>query len=908
MFRKLSIRKKIIISTVIGIVIPFLFGGIYLNNFVVNWLYEDNFEVNNSILQQVSEFIDYSLVSSVEEKVNMLSELDIAKESVGYLNEYTDYVPEQKSYMETDSEKKIESVFKIIKDTDSSINFMFFATKEGEYIEYPKFTPTKSYDPRIRPWYVNTISKENIVISDPYITKFTKDMVISISKRVMKDSEVLGVIGVSVKIGEITSNIEQIHIGESGYIIVMNENNKIMVSPNEPEWLLKTPDELNIEALMHLDISNKEFIEKKISGIDSILNVIISPKTGWKIISVVSKDDLLKKAEEVTSILTLIYIITAIIILLIVFNIATRVTKPIRYISNAISNMAMYKFTLTDKEKINEYSNRYDEIGQVSKALIGMNSNFAELANQVEILNEEIKNIDIENKSNKVAHLSEDNPFAIVVDSMNILLEKVNMYIGKLRSSNKEVIHKHELLIATEEELRAQVDEIDTQKNYINFLAYHDPLTELPNRRMFVEHFESKLSKKSSCAVVLLDLDNFKAINDTMGHIYGDTVLKEVAKRFKTFLKKGVFISRFGGDEFLVLIKNPRENLVLEENQLLKENQILEENQTIKELIDELVHLFDKDLTVNEHDINIKYSMGISLYPQDSTEINKLIMYSDLALYATKKENKKSYKYFDESMMKKLLEKSEIEVILRDAIVNDGFKLVYQPIINTINGEVNSYEALLRLKKHNISPGEFIPIAEEIGLITKIGRLVTEKVIIQLDKWREQGLIIKQVAINFSATQMHDSTYFDFTKNLLSKYNINPKLIEIEITENIFLNNKKFAINYFAKFRELGTTISIDDFGTGYSSMSYLISLPVDKIKLDRSLNIKFLELKNIQVLDSLISLIHGLKLKVVAEGIEELEQVRRLKVGECDFIQGYYFSKPLEVDDVPDSMNRKYL
>ncbi len=155
---------------------------------------------------------------------------------------------------------------------------------------------------------------------------------------------------------------------------------------------------------------------------------------------------------------------------------------------------------------------------------------------------------------------------------------------------------------------------------------------------------------------------------------------------------------------------------------------------------------------------------------------------------------------------------------------------------------------------------------------------------------------------------MHDSTYLNFMENLFSKYDIDPKLIEIEITENVFLDNNEYAIDYFAKFRALGITISIDDFGTGYSSLSYLMSLPLDKIKLDRSLNMEFLELENIQVLDSLISLVHGLKLKVVAEGIEEFEHVRRLRVVKCEFIQGYYFSKPLEVEDVPSSMKKKYL
>jgi EAL domain-containing protein (putative c-di-GMP-specific phosphodiesterase class I) len=217
------------------------------------------------------------------------------------------------------------------------------------------------------------------------------------------------------------------------------------------------------------------------------------------------------------------------------------------------------------------------------------------------------------------------------------------------------------------------------------------------------------------------------------------------------------------------------------------------------------------------------------------------------------------------------------------------------------------YEALVRLKNHPISPGEFIPVAEDNGMIIKIGRIVTRIAIEQLGQWKSRGYDIKPIAINFSAVQLHDLGYKDFLLELLKVNDISPELIVIEITESIFLDNAEVTLMFLNDLRSYGMKIAIDDFGTGYSSLSYLTFLPVDTIKLDRTICVKFLELENIAVIDSLISLAHSLNLKVVAEGIEVYEQVRRLQVGKCDAIQGYYFSKPLTPEDVEVSYGKIY-
>lgn len=464
---------------------------------------------------------------------------------------------------------------------------------------------------------------------------------------------------------------------------------------------------------------------------------------------------------------------------------------------------------------------------------------------------------------------------------VNIRTRELKETNNILQNYNQEISNKNEQLMTSEEELIAQLEEINNQRDYISFLASHDSLTNLPNRRRFNQELDSTLRGKAAGAVILMDLDNFKSINDTMGHTFGDRVLVGVSRRLDTIVSEDLFISRFGGDEFIILLKN------------------IDNQNDIEVVAKKICHIFDERISIGENEMMITVSMGISLFPRDSKNVNQLIMNADIALYSVKNTSKNGYRFFDITMTKDLERKSYIESIIRDAIDNDGFKMVYQPQVHLLTGATHTYEALLRLKHDVISPAEFIKITEDNGMILKVGRIVTQKVIEQLYKWQSQGYPVIPVSINFSATQLHDGGYIDFISEELKRYKIDPKLIEIEITENVFLENKEQTLAFLIKLRELGIKISIDDFGTGYSSLSYLTFLPINKVKIDRSLSQRFLENDNIKVMESMILLFHSLNLEVVAEGIETYQQFLRLRDSQCDYIQGYYFSKPLEVEDV---------
>ncbi len=425
------------------------------------------------------------------------------------------------------------------------------------------------------------------------------------------------------------------------------------------------------------------------------------------------------------------------------------------------------------------------------------------------------------------------------------------------------------------------ITQMKEQEEKIEYLAHHDYLTNLPNRMQFVNKLKEELSNENFGAVLLLDIDNFKSINDTLGHVYGDEVLKEISLRLSSIVNEHLFVSRFGGDEFLILISN-----------IVGVNNIIE-------YVDKITNLFKDSFKIDNVENHIQFSIGITRFPYDSDDIHQLIANADTAMYKAKCSGKNSSKIFSNDMKDELTRKSEIEFILRDAMKHDGFTLLYQPQVDVETSKVIGFEALIRLKNYEISPSTFINIAEENNLILDIGRWVTKEAIDQLVIWRNKGFELKPISINFSSKQLRDTDYIEFLNETLNNNNIEAKYIEVEITESILFEKTEESLVFLNKLKSIGIKISLDDFGTGFSSLSYLTYIPVNKIKLDKSLCDKFLELNNVNVIYNLINLAHSLNLEVTAEGIERMEQYVRLKTVGCNFIQGHLFSKPISATEI---------
>ena len=447
------------------------------------------------------------------------------------------------------------------------------------------------------------------------------------------------------------------------------------------------------------------------------------------------------------------------------------------------------------------------------------------------------------------------------------------------------------------DELANSINEMHKEivKKYgeIEFKSFHDPLTGLANRRLIDVKFKEilKKCKQYNCygSLFYIDLDNFKIINDAMGHSIGDKILIEIAKRLKKLCKDKYLVARISGDEFLIL------QTQVDKNQKDFAKDVVN---FAKKILDEI----SKPIKINDNTFKITASIGISIFGPDSTpEI--AIKQADNALYHAKRKGKGNIEIFQVKMQQTINKHLQIKQLLDKAIEKNLLFMTYQPKFN-INQEIISAESLVRLKNEEgniISPAEFIPILEESGAIIEIGEEIIKKVytFIKNNINIIQNSTIKSIAINISPTQYNHPKFVDSIIKLTKEFDINPKLIIFEITEEVVASDIDKVIDTMNKLTQYGFNFSIDDFGTGYSSMKYLKNLPIKEIKIDKSFidEITF-DKKSKAIVKTIIDMAHNLNLDVVAEGVESKEQLEILERFNCDLYQGYYFSKPLKVED----------
>ncbi len=428
-----------------------------------------------------------------------------------------------------------------------------------------------------------------------------------------------------------------------------------------------------------------------------------------------------------------------------------------------------------------------------------------------------------------------------------------------------------------------------------NYLAYHDELTSLPNRRSLHEtlnhHISSSLTSGNHIDLVLmfLDLDHFKTINDAFGHSNGDNLLKQVSSRLVHFLGDTGKVFRMGGDEFIFLFHGL--------------NGQKEVASTGKRIID----LFDTPFTINDSKFHVTASIGIAIYPNDGTDAETFMVYADNAMYKSKSKGRNNYTLFDSNMKSNAKEKDKLslEVSLREALDNKEFIVYYQPQVDLITKEIIGVEALLRWNSPQygiVAPDAFIPILEDSGLISQVGEWVLREVCNQSKRWLDMGLPKFRIAVNLSSQQFLKDNLVEVISNTLIETGMDPNDLELEITETMTMDVER-AINVLGQLNALGVRISIDDFGTGYSSLNYLKKFPIHTLKIDKSFVRDIMFNKNdLNIVSTIISMAHNLNLVVVAEGVETKDQLNFLQLKKCDTVQGYYFSKPLSVDDFEKS------
>lgn len=432
----------------------------------------------------------------------------------------------------------------------------------------------------------------------------------------------------------------------------------------------------------------------------------------------------------------------------------------------------------------------------------------------------------------------------------------------------------------------------------INFYAYHDYLTGLPNRRKFEEELEktiiNKKEKAEKFALLYLDLDRFKFVNDTLGHSVGDELLKKVSNRLSKRLRPHDHLARLGGDEFAIIL-----------------NQLGDANETIT-IASSIIIDIERYFKVNEYDLHITTSIGIGIYPQDGQTVSELLANTDVALYRAKVMGKNNSQLYSPSMNIESYKQFVLENDLRSAVFDKEFILHYQPKVDPKTRQTIGAEALIRWNHPEwgmLSPAEFIPLAEETNIIFELGDWVLSTVCKQINQWKIEGKPIVPVSINISAKRFLKDDLVTKLVKILDETNVETKWLEFEITETSIIQNEEKSLAMINLLKEIGITISLDDFGTGYSSISYLKKFKVDFLKIDRSF------INGIQscsddeaIVKSILHLAHDLNMKVVAEGVETEEQLAFLLQHQCDVIQGFLFSKPLEAEGFMELLSNDHM
>ena len=421
----------------------------------------------------------------------------------------------------------------------------------------------------------------------------------------------------------------------------------------------------------------------------------------------------------------------------------------------------------------------------------------------------------------------------------------------------------------------------------IRQLAYFDSLTNLPNRRLLQDRAEQALASAEregkQVALLFIDLDHFKTINDSLGHSAGDKLLGEVAQRLQSCVRRMDTVARLGGDEFVVLL-----------------TEVTIEGAT--EVARKLIYRVARPCQIDTHELGVTPSIGISVFPQDGRDFESLLKHADTAMYRAKESGRNGYQFFASEMNVAALERLVLENSLRQGIERGEFVLHYQPQIDVPSGRIVGAEALVRWRHPQLGlvpPGKFIPVAEVSGLIVMIGEWVLGEACRQNRAWQDAGLPAISVAVNISAVQFRSGHIEDNVAAVLANTGLAPELLELELTEGIVMAGANATVETLQRISDMGVKLAIDDFGTGYSSLSYLKRFPIDRLKIDQSFVRDIVtDTDDWAISSAIISMGHSLRLQVIAEGVEHLEQLEMLRRQGCDEVQGYYFSVPLPADD----------
>lgn len=487
--------------------------------------------------------------------------------------------------------------------------------------------------------------------------------------------------------------------------------------------------------------------------------------------------------------------------------------------------------------------------------------------------------------------------------------KRINLAIKELREETVELesYRRNGEVFWAEVSVAPVRDSFDNVKHYVCILndvtqrremeqqliqqATHDSLTELPNRVLLIDRVDQAIlqakKKGSMLGFLFLDLDHFKMTNDTLGHSIGDRLLQAVSNRLLIATDDFDTVCRLGGDEFVILLQDVASELQAQQK------------------AEEILESIAKPFQIDQHNLEVTGSIGISYFPKDGDDYESLMKSADLSMYHAKDSGRNTYRTYDKEMNMRIINRMQLDNALRDSLKKNEFHLVYQPFINLATNKVIGFEALLRWHSHilgDVPPNEFISMAEENGLILDIGMWVLKEACSQLVRWHAQGYDHLTVAVNISGRQFRQAHLSQLIEKILLETGLPARFLELELTESLLVDNVKHAVETMYELKDMGTKLVIDDFGTGYSSLSYLKQFPVDKLKIDRSFISELVNRENdAAITRAIINLGHSLNLEVLAEGVETDLQREFIVQHGCDYAQGYYFSMPKKPEELKE-------
>ncbi|HEX2828360.1 MAG TPA: EAL domain-containing protein [Burkholderiales bacterium] len=475
-----------------------------------------------------------------------------------------------------------------------------------------------------------------------------------------------------------------------------------------------------------------------------------------------------------------------------------------------------------------------------------------------------------------------------------------NQVLGVLEFFHRDVREPDAMLLQIAESIGRQIGQFIVRmqaEEAVKFVAMHDALTQLPNRVMFNQRLESAIRDAersgTALAVMFIDLDRFKIINDTLGHESGDLLLREVAQRITDNLRTGDTVARLGGDEFVVLLEDASNATA------------------VGRVAEKLISALTESYVIAGREVHVTASIGISSFPVDAQDMRSLLKFADIAMYRAKEQGRNTFQFYSDQFNVHSVERLTLESQLRGALERNELVVYYQPVVEAATGHISGMEALVRWNHPEVgllSPGKFIEIAEETGLVVPIGAWVLARACEQQRKWVEQGLPPLRVAVNLSPRQFLHRHLIDDIVKVIRETNADTSCLELEITESTVMHNAQRAAALLSQLKEMGIRVAIDDFGTGYSSLAYLKRFPIDSLKIDRSFVADVPgDTGNTAITQAIMAMAHSLGLKVIAEGVESEEQLAFLRQHGCEELQGYYFSKPVTAEEATKMLHAAF-